>query len=189
MRTRSLLSASALLASLLLSAGPAVAKLPPWTCELSTTQPLVGERVRVDVRYWEDAAHTEPAAWVSFRRLRDLLEARALVPGAQGMDRPGVLTVTLASVGPGVYRGHLVFPDTRPYRVRGCGGGSDPRGYPRPLGVVVRPRPLVDDAVSSDRVPAIAASVASAAVLFVLGLITGRRARRRPTAPTAPPFG
>jgi hypothetical protein len=32
-----------------------------WTCELSTTRPVIGEPVRIEVRFWKDADHTKPA--------------------------------------------------------------------------------------------------------------------------------
>jgi hypothetical protein len=50
MRARSL-GCLAVGAVLLISPEPAGAKLPPWTCELSMTRPVVGESVRVEVRF------------------------------------------------------------------------------------------------------------------------------------------
>jgi hypothetical protein len=120
---------------------PAAAKLPPRTCELSTTRPLVGQEVLVEVRFWNDPRHTHPARWVNFGRLPDLVEARAISPGAPG-DVLGVLRGTVHLVEPGVYEGRLVFPDSRSFHVGWCGGGYDRRGYPAERGVVVRPRTL-----------------------------------------------
>jgi hypothetical protein len=55
----------ALLATLLVlvSAGPVAAKMPYFSVEVSPAQPLAGVPFEVVVRTWNDAEHTQPAAW------------------------------------------------------------------------------------------------------------------------------
>jgi hypothetical protein len=84
-------------AILLTSPEPASAKLPPWTCELSTTRPLVGQEVLVEVRFWNDPRHTHPARRVSLERLPDFVEVRAISRGGLG-HALGVLHATIRPV-------------------------------------------------------------------------------------------
>jgi hypothetical protein len=123
-------------AIVLLSAELAAAKLPPWTCELSTTRPVTGEPVTIEVRYWWDADHTEPAKMAIFRRLRSLVAVGAVEHGKPGE----LIPITLPRVSPSAYRGKVTFPDTGRFRIAGCGGGYNRRGYPLRRGVVVAPR-------------------------------------------------
>lgn len=125
----------------LTSAAPASAKMPPYSCELSTTRPVVGQPVRVEVRFWNDADHTDPARWWNpLRRFRDFVEARAIDRGEPEAFVPEVLHATVVRVAPGVYRGELLLPDTRRFRIEGCGDGYDRHGYPSRDGIVIVPR-------------------------------------------------
>jgi hypothetical protein len=160
---------------------PAGAKMPPWTCELSTTRPVVGQPVIVEVRYWWDAAHTEPAAMAMFRRLRHTAEARAIAHGEPGEYDLGVIPIVLPRVDASTYRGEIVFPDTRRFRISGCGGGYDRYGYPRRAGVVVRPRPAARLQSDGTDVPITIALALMAACSGLAGTIAvGRRAARYP---------
>jgi hypothetical protein len=113
--------------------------MPPWTCQLSTTRPVVGEPVTIEVRYWWDPEHSEPADMAIFGRLRSLT-AVAIDYDEPGEFDFGVIPITLPRVDPSTYRGNVVLPDTRRFRVASCGGGYNKRGYPLRRGVVVAPR-------------------------------------------------
>jgi hypothetical protein len=121
--------------------GPATAKLPPWTCELSTTRPVVHERVRIEVRFWEAPfGEYVPARWVRFRTIPFFLEARSDSSGGPGHP---VRLASIHLVKPGVYEASLTFQDTSRYRVSGCRSvlHEHLRGDPT-SGVLVRPLPL-----------------------------------------------
>jgi hypothetical protein len=178
---RSLLLTSFLAVFVVLAVAlPAGAKMPPWTCELSTTRPIVGEPVLVEVRYWWDADHTEPAAMAIFRTLRRAVEARAVDHGEPGeYDLGVVIPVVLPRVNRSTYRGQVVFPDTRRFRVSGCGGGYDRYGYPRRAGVVVSPRPAPRP--QSDGTDVATIALTSMACLGLAGTIAVRHAARHPS--------
>lgn len=159
---------------------PAGAKMPPWTCELSTTRPVVGQPVIVEVRYWWDADHTEQAAMAIFRRLRHTVEARAIDHSEPGEYDLGVIPIVLPRINPSTYRGQVVFPDTRRSRIAGCGGGYDRYGYPRRAGVVVRPRPAARLQSDGNDLPIRIALALTAACSGLAGTIAARRAARRP---------
>jgi hypothetical protein len=178
---RTLLLASFLALLVVLAvAMPAGAKMPPWTCELSTTRPVVGQPVIVEVRYWWDADHTEPAAMAMFRRLRHTVEARAIDHGEPGEYDLGVIPIVLPRVNPSTYRGEIVFPDTRRFRISGCGGGYDRYGYPRRAGVVVRPRPAARVQSDGSDLSITIALPLVAACLVLTGTIAARHAARHP---------
>jgi len=127
---------------LVLSGRSAFAKIPPWTCELSTTRPVVGQPVVVTIRFWNDAEHTDPARWWDFLRgMPDFLHAHSVGRGPNGSLGAAALHARVERVRPGVYRGRLVFPDARPFRVSSC-GSPDNHGYPFGEGLLVRPRPF-----------------------------------------------
>src|SRR5688500_8129440 len=50
-------------AALLLAVGPAAAKIPYFSIEVSPTDPVDGDVVVVVLRMWDDAAHTQAATW------------------------------------------------------------------------------------------------------------------------------
>lgn len=112
--------------------------MPPWTCELSTTHPVIGEPVRIEVHFWKDADHTKPA------RLVEWVQAPRVFPrGAGGSpERTGALQMwgQLRRIGRGVYMGHLVFEDAYRYHVLLCGDRYDAFGYMR-RSVLVKPIP------------------------------------------------
>lgn len=163
---------------LFLAGMPAFAKMPPRTCELSTTSPVVGQPVRVEIKFWNDAAHTDPATWWDvFPRMRDFVEARAIDRGTPGEYVLGVLHATVVRTRPGVYWGVLVFPDTRRFRVARCGESYE-RGYP--VGsVIVRPRRFVrTDPGNAGRAPA-QTSLGEVAAIAAVGLGFAALLRRR----------
>jgi hypothetical protein len=142
MRVRGASIAVVVVVVVFVTALPSSAKMPPWTCQLSTTRPVVGEPVTIEVQYWWDPEHTEPADMAIFGRLRSFT-AVAIDHGEPGEFDVGVIPITLLRVDPSTYRGNIVLPDTRRFRVAGCGGGYNKRGYPRRRGVIVAPREAV----------------------------------------------
>jgi len=136
MRVRHAFVGCLIVVAALAGALPALAKMPPWTCELSTTRPIVGEPVTIEMQYWWDAEHTDPAESAIFGRYS--LTARAM-DGAPGDDSQ-VIPISLSRVNHSTYRGEVVFPDTRRFRIARCGGGYNRWGYPRERGVVIVPR-------------------------------------------------
>jgi hypothetical protein len=161
---------------------PASAKMPPWTCELSTTRPLVGRPVTIEVRYWWDSDHSEPADMAIFRRLR-ALQAVAIDHGEPGEYQLGIIPIVLPRVSPSSYRGEVMFPDTRRFRVRWCGGGYDERGYPLRAGVIVSPRLPASRLIGKANPPmTIVLGLLAAGVGFagtIAALPGSRRSRRR----------
>jgi hypothetical protein len=178
MRVRGASVACVIVVVVLMTALPASAKLPPWTCELSTTRPVVGEPVTVEVRYWWDPEHTEPARMAIFRRLRNSFEARAIDHGEPGEYQLGVIPITLPRVSPSTYRGEVVFPDTRRFRIVGCGGGYDKWGYPLRRGVVIVPRQAINAEGSGPPVTAFTGIIVLAAL--AVGTLKTARLHRWP---------
>ena len=137
------LLALAVAAVLVATVEPSLAKLPPWSCEVSTTRPVIGHRVDVVVRFWRIPPPGRPIHVRADRSWRipsiPLLEARPDGPGPVRRT----LTEAIHLVRPGVYRARFVFPDTSTYRVEACGTTYDERGYPAGDALVVRPRPFV----------------------------------------------
>jgi hypothetical protein len=130
-RTRWLVVPAFVVSVLLSSGGPAAAKLPPWTCELSTNRPVVHDPMTIVVRFWHDAAHTRPSRW-RLPRILQFIELRGDLPEGRGHSQDHV---TLLRSAPDTYKGTLLFSDTRRYEIHPCGTGYDENGYP--IGVLV----------------------------------------------------
>jgi hypothetical protein len=163
---------------LVMTALPAGAKMPPRTCELSTTRPVVGEPVTVEVRYWWDAEHTERAPMAIFRKLH--LVAVAVDRGQPGEYELGVIPAVLPRVSRSAYRGEIILPDTRRFRMRDCGGGYDRRGYPLRRGVLIAPREALGGRASGASIVGLAVGVLIAGLGAATVIAT--RARRRSAA-------
>ena len=94
---------SLLVVTLLVVPGPALAKVPWASVEFEPAEPVAGEPLKVVVRFWDDAARTEPStssSWPDHGNGR--LE---LVSAAERMPLP----VTQISVG--VFRGEVTLTE------------------------------------------------------------------------------
>jgi hypothetical protein len=182
MRRRSLLAMALVAGIFFFTSQPALAKLPPWTCEVSTTRPVVGQPVGVEVRFWNDADHTDPATWWDLRGIPDFLEAHSIGRGRTGELGVVVLDSRVELVRPGVYRGQLVFPDARRFRVPRCGGPYE-LGYPSGA-IIVRPRAFfASDPGKAAPAPARTATsgvITIAALGITVAALLRRRVRDRP---------
>jgi hypothetical protein len=151
---------------------PSGAKLPPWTCEPSTTRPVVGQRVEVVVRFWQipppsEPIHVRPERHWRIPRLPGFLEARSDGSGATGRRR---IAVAVRFVRPGVYHARIVFPASGIYRIEACGTEYDERGYTTPGdALVVRPRALIRVDLGRGDMPPEPDGVGRALVLAGLG--------------------
>ena len=128
---------------LLASVETSLAKLPPWTCEFSTTRPVVGHRVDVVVRFWRIPPPGGPIHARPDRSWR--IPSIPLLVGRP--DGPGPVSRTLTGsihlVRPGVYRARFVFPDTSTFRFDACATTYDELGYPAGDRLLVRPRAFI----------------------------------------------
>ena len=118
---------------LLAPTGNANAKLPPWTCELSTTRPVVHERVRIEVRFWwfprpGDPPHTRLDRSMRIRALPGFIVASSDSSGGPGFPS---LHAAVRLVEPGVYEAMLAFPDTSRYRIERAARSSTSMGIRR----------------------------------------------------------
>ena len=116
------------IALLLVVPGIASAKVPPFTVEASPADPPAGDVVRLTVRFWDDAEHTDPARWPDMRVWKKFLWAR---PAGSFED---ATPLDLRLVRPGVYRAELAVPSPGrwilcPWEPR-CAGGPSMDGYP-----------------------------------------------------------
>jgi hypothetical protein len=187
MGPRTLFSAI-VLAGLMIQGHPATAKLPPWTCEPSTTRPIVGEVVRIEVRFWDRRfGKWVPARWPTFRSIPLFLEARSDSSGGSGRS---VLNRSIDRVRPGIYEAAIIFPDTSRYRLTQCSHtphyetdpGFDPardlviQPIRRPERGATRPwRGLGEEPSSSSAVP----MVGGLATAILLAFVVRDRSRRR----------
>jgi hypothetical protein len=118
--------------------------------------------VTIEIRYWWDADHTEPARMAIFRRYSGL---RAVaIGGDPGENDARVIPISLPRVSRTAYRGEVVFPDARRFRIAWCGGGYDRRGYPLARGVAIVPREAVGQD-TPDRTAALLLTWAGGAVV------------------------
>lgn len=126
----------------LTAAGPAWAKAPPFTVQLSTTRARSGEPVNVTVRFWNDRRHTKPATWWDVRRVPHLLWA---VPvDVQGNTDPdAAVPISVRRGGPAEYRGSVTLTTAGSYLVVPFsveGGFVAAAGYPHPITLDVAAR-------------------------------------------------
>ena len=149
-------------AALLVAVGPAAAKVPFFSVEVSPPNPADGDVVRVTVLMWDDASHTQPATW-SEPAIDGLLEFRGDV---------GSVPITLHRLDDARYRAEVTLAAGSWRLVAfplGVARTSDAdEGYPTPVRVMVSER--WDLSVS--------AATAVAGALGILGLLVGRRVRR-----------
>jgi hypothetical protein len=163
------------------AAGPAWAKTPQFTVQLSTARPLPGETVNVTVRFWNDRGHTKPATWWDVRAVPHLLWA---VPvDAQGNTDPdAAVPITVRRAGPAEYRGAVTLTTAGSYLVVPFsveGGFVAPAGYPQPMALdVVAPLPAAPASAGSGAGRWIPIAVAVVVGAGLLGGLVARRARR-----------
>jgi hypothetical protein len=193
MRPRLVLIGSVVFASVMILGHPATAKLPPWTCEPSTTRPIVGQGVTIVVRFWDRrSGQWVPARWLPLQTIPSFVEARSDSSGGPGHP---VLNRSIHLVRPGVYEATIVFPDTSRYRLTGCGRiphyATDP-GFDPATDLVIRPIPRPERGAtrpwrgsSGDREPSsILPVVGGFAAAIFLTLAVHDRSRRRAVAHT-----
>ena len=115
------------LALLLVVPGVASAKVPPFTVEASPADPKAGDVVRLTVRFWNDAEHTDPAGWPDMRVFRDFLWAH---PAGSTKE---AIPIDIRLVRPGVYRAELKVSSQGRWILctwePRCVGGSSMDGY------------------------------------------------------------
>ena len=151
-------------AALLLAVGPAAAKIPYFSIEVSPADPVDGEAVVIVVRMWDDAQHTQPATWSPGPTIDGLVEVRG--PSDR---RP----VTLVQVDDVTYRAEVTlsagtwelvaFPDLN--------GGA---GAPHPRPIITVGSPVAD--VPSSATLGIAAG--GALGILAVALLVGGPVRR-----------
>jgi len=150
-------------AALLLAVGPAVAKIPYFSIEVSPADPVEGDVVVIVVRMWDDAAHTQPASWGDEAMVEGLLEFRA---------DAGRLPIAFQRLDEASYRAEVTLSAGNwrlvPFPRLGGGVTISGEGYPAPVSVTVRERTDYSTA----------ATVAAAGLLGILGLVAAGPARR-----------
>jgi hypothetical protein len=123
------------MSAVLLVASPAAAKLPPYTIELSTHDPVVGEAIDVTVRFWDDRQHTDRARWPDLHGFDAFLWAVPFEPGEGFLGLGGAISIDVRRVRPGVYRGEVALPEAGrwalcPWSTSPCPASGPARGYP-----------------------------------------------------------
>ncbi|HJU57438.1 MAG TPA: hypothetical protein VJ774_01725 [Actinomycetota bacterium] len=126
--------ALSVIALLAMSPGVASAKIPPFSVEVSP-DPTAGETIRLTVRFWDDAKHTDRATWWDIRALNDFLWARPVG------DASDAIPIDIRLVRQGVYRaefavsspGRWILCTWKPR----CAGGPAMVGYPNRIGLAV----------------------------------------------------
>ena len=174
-----------MIAVLALSPAVASAKVPPFTLDAAPTDPSAGEVVRLTVRFWDDAEHTDPARWPDMRRLDAFLWAHP----AGSIDE--ATPIDLRRLRPGVYLAELTMssPGTWilcTWRAR-CAGGSSMAGYPNRIELEVAssaPKPAAGtfaapSAEPSPSVPTPVPLLALLALVATSAALMGRFGPRR----------
>jgi hypothetical protein len=174
-----------------LTASPALAKVPPFTVEIMPASPVAGEAFEITVRFWDDAAHTDPAAWPNMRRFDDLLWAAPTGPGHSSDE---ALAIDLRRRERGVYGATVVLPFSGRWRIctwaaLPCGDSGPVAGYPGRIELTVgevaaSPAPTADS--PSEQPPASTAAngsglppaVPALGAILVLGSLTFAVVRR-----------
>lgn len=151
-----------LVAAFLLAVGPAAAKVPYFSVEVSPSDPVEGDAVVVVLRMWDDAAHTRPPTWTDeFEVELGLLEFRG---------DSGIVPVTFQRFDEGAYRAEVTLGagtwQVVPFPQWGGDMIASSEGYSAPASVTVRER---TDLTAL-------AVVAAAGTLGILGMLAGRPA-------------
>jgi hypothetical protein len=170
------------IALLLVVPGIASAKVPPFTLEASPADPAAGDVVRLTVRFWDDAEHTDPARWPDMRAWEAFLWAH---PAGSLED---ATPVDLRLVRPGVYRAELTVPSPGRWILcpweRSCAAGPSMAGYPNRIELEVAPPAPVASALAGPPAepPRGPLSVLALAALAVgAAVLVGRSVRARRT--------
>jgi hypothetical protein len=149
----------------LLPTAPVSAKIPYFSVELEPRGPVAGEPITVIVRFWDDAAHTQPATWGPHGSVDDLLT----FVRADGAASESVV-VPLEPVGADAMRGTVTLPSGRwTLTAWEKAPEAPPAGYPDPLAVEVS---------APDTATPFAATSASAVALLIALAVMARRGRR-----------
>jgi hypothetical protein len=150
-------------AALLLAVGPAAAKIPYFSVEVSPPDRTDGDVVLVTVLMWDVAGHTQPATWWPEPAIAGLLEFRG---------DAGRVPVTLHRLNDGTYRAEVTLAAGSwrlvafPLGVARTAVSGE--GYPTPVSVTVSERwDLSAGAV-----------IAVAGALSILGLLLAKPVRR-----------
>lgn len=179
-RGRHGLTAIAVAAGLaLLSAAPALAKVPYFSVEISPPEPMAGEPILVTVRTWEDVAHTVPMPFEA-PDLDGLLAIRPVASPWAPTDVP------LHPSGPGEFEGSIVVPIGGNWMLvafpdRAGWSSPVPPGYPDTIFFSVRGE--------TDAISPIAAGAGIAAILATLAVLLLRLRRTRPRHSRMPAAG
>jgi hypothetical protein len=164
----------------LTTAGPAWAKLPPFTVQLSTTVARSGKPVNVTVRFWNDRRHTKPATWWVVRRIPHLLWVVPMDARASA-EVDTSIPITVRRTGPAAYRGTVTLTTAGSYLVVpfSVDGGFDaPAGYPKPIVLdVAAPSPAEPATGGSGARPWLPGALVAGLGIAVLGALAVRRAR------------
>jgi hypothetical protein len=152
-----------LAAAFLVAVGPAAAKIPFFSVEVSPPDPTDGDVVLVTVLMWEDASHTQPATWSPGPEIAGLLEFRS---------DAGRVPITLHRLGDATYRAEVTLAAGTWRLVAfplGVARTDVPgEGYATPVRVTVSER----------WDPSAGAVMAVAGALGTVGLLVGRQLRR-----------
>ena len=151
-----------LTAAVLVAVGPAAAKVPFFSVEVSPPDPTDGDVVLVTVLMWDDASHTQPATW-SEPAIEGLLEFRG---------DAGSVPITLHRLDDATYRAEVTLAAGSwrlvAFPIGVARTAVSGEGYPTTVRVTV-----------SERWDLSAAAVmAVAGALGIVGLLVGRQVRR-----------
>lgn len=126
-----------------LLAGTALAKVPPFTIEVTPREPVAGEPFAVVVRTWRDVAHTAPAGLTALTTptLEGLLSLRSAdgardIPVVLRLEAADRLVGSVTAPSPGTWQ-LVTFPANR------HGWSAVPAGYPDMITLAVRPSSAV----------------------------------------------
>jgi hypothetical protein len=141
---RNSLLAAAVIAIVFAGLSPvaALAKFPPFSVEVEPESPRAGQPVRIIVRTWEDAAHTQVADWGIPSPLEDLLTLyRAVDADTAAYTGVGGLDVSPEETDVGEWTAELPALEVGSWILRPFPGRpSDeppPTGYPGDVWIIV----------------------------------------------------
>ncbi|HTE64860.1 MAG TPA: hypothetical protein VK736_01210 [Candidatus Binatia bacterium] len=151
-------------ACLAFGVGPAAAKVPYFSVELTPPAPSAGEPVTIVVRLWNDPAHTNPADWAPPEEVMDDM--------VSFRSEDAMVRVDLAQAEDGSYRGTVTLPAGSWTMVPFPDGvelGEPIPGFQAPIALTVT-------AASPSMLPLVVG--ATAAAIAAIAVFLGRRRRR-----------
>jgi hypothetical protein len=137
-----------LFALLALTPGAALAKMPPYSVDVTPSDPTAGESIRVTVRFWNDAEHTRRSRWPDVPSFGGFLWAHAVDEASEAIQ------IDIRLVRPGVYRGEVKLPTPGRWVLCSdggaiwCPGGRRIAGYESRKGFTVANAPAPPPTVS-----------------------------------------